>query len=86
MNKPVYLDLSILDISKIVMYESWHDYKSKRSLPMKKTKNRKVIGLMKDELGQKIMKNFAELKPIKYNCLKDDGWSDKKANVTKNSK
>ena len=25
-NKPVYLDLSILDISKAVMYEFWFDY------------------------------------------------------------
>ena len=26
MNKPVYLGLSILEISKILMYEFWHDY------------------------------------------------------------
>ena len=26
MNKPVYLDLLILEISKIVMYEFWYDY------------------------------------------------------------
>ena len=26
MNKPIYLGLSILEISKIVMYEFWHDY------------------------------------------------------------
>ena len=26
MNKPVYLGLSILDISKIVMHEYWYDY------------------------------------------------------------
>ena len=26
MNKPIYLGLSILDISKITMYESWYDY------------------------------------------------------------
>ena len=26
MNKPVYLGLSILDMSKTVMYEFWHDY------------------------------------------------------------
>ena len=26
MSKPVYLDLSILELSKIVMYEFWYDY------------------------------------------------------------
>ena len=26
MNKPVYLSMSILDISKILMYEFWYDY------------------------------------------------------------
>ena len=26
MNKPVYLGLSILEISKILMYEFWYDY------------------------------------------------------------
>ena len=32
MNKPVHLGLSILELSKILMYESWYDYlKSKYS-------------------------------------------------------
>ena len=26
MNKPIYLGMSILDISKMLMYESWYDY------------------------------------------------------------
>ena len=31
MNKPVYLGLSILDLSKIVMYELWYDYVNRRN-------------------------------------------------------
>ena len=27
MNKPIYLGLSILEFSKILMYEFWYDYK-----------------------------------------------------------
>ena len=26
MNKPIYLELSVLDITKILMYEFWYDY------------------------------------------------------------
>ena len=26
MNKPVYLELAILELSKVLMYEFWHDY------------------------------------------------------------
>ena len=26
MNEPVYLGLSILELSKVLMYEFWHDY------------------------------------------------------------
>ena len=33
MNKPVYLGLSILDLSKTVMYEFWYDYVIDRPLP-----------------------------------------------------
>ena len=35
MNKLVYLGLSILEISKIVMYEFWYDYMK----PMEKKQN-----------------------------------------------
>ena len=30
MNKPVYVGLSIFEISKIVMYEFWYDYTKQR--------------------------------------------------------
>ena len=122
MNKPIYLGLSILDISKILMYEFWYDYikpkcndnvklcymdtdsfvmniktndfykdiandvekrfdtsnyEVNRPLPTGKTK--KVIGLMKDELGGKIITEFVTLRPKTYSYLTDDGKEDKKA-------
>ena len=106
MNKPVYLRLSILEISKTLMYEFWYDYiKPKYSdnvklcymdtdsfimhiktedfykdiandvekrfdtsnyqvnRPLPIGKNKKVIGLVKDELGGKIMTEVAALRP-----------------------
>ena len=126
MNKPIYLDLSILEISKILMYEFWYDYMKpkydndgklcymdtdsfimniktndfyedivndaenrfdtsnyevNRPLPM--GKNKKVIGLMKDELGGKIITEFITLRPKTYSYLTDDGKEDKKAKATK---
>ena len=118
MNKPVYLGLSILELS--IMYETWYDYvKPKlcymdkdsfivyiktddiykdiaedvetrfdtsnyeldRLLP--KAKNKKVIGLMKDQLGGKIMTKFVGLRAKTYSYLIDDGSEDKKAKSTK---
>ena len=115
MDKPIYLGLSILEISKILMYKFWYDYmKSKygdnvklcyidtdnfimyietedfckdiaddvekrfdtsnyevdRPLPTRK--NKKVIGLMKYELGGKIMTEFVALRPKTYSYLTDD--------------
>ena len=46
-------------------------------------KSIKVIGLMKDELGGKIMTEFVALRPKTYSYLMDDGNSDKKAKGTK---
>ena len=102
MNIPVYVDLSILEISKILICEFWYDYvklkyrenakvccmdtdifliyietgdihvdiskdvetkhdtsnyELDRSSP--KGKDKKVIGLMKDELGGKIITEFS---------------------------
>ena len=126
MNKPIDLGLSVLEISKILMYEFWYDYmKTKydndvklcymdtdsfimniktndfykdiasdvenrfdtsnyevnRPLPM--GKNKKVIGLMKDELGGKIITEFVTLRPKTYSFLTHDGKEDKKAKGTK---
>ena len=106
MSKSIYLGLSILEISKTLMYEFWYDYMKpkydnkvklcytdmdsfiiniktndfyediasdvesrfdtsnyevNRPLPM--GKNKKVIGLMKDELGGKVIAEFATLRP-----------------------
>ena len=46
-------------------------------------KNKKVIGVMKDELGGKIMEEFVGLKPKCYAYLVNDGMVDKKAKGTK---
>ena len=126
MNKPIYLGLSILDISKILMYEFWYDYMKpkycndaklcymdtdsfvmniktndfykdisndveckfdtsnyeiNRPLPM--GKNKKVIGLMIDKLGGKIITEFATLRPKTYSYLTDGRKEDKKAKGTK---
>ena len=126
MSKPIYLGLSILEISKILMYEFWYDYMKpkygnnvklfymdtgsfimniktndfyediandvenrfdtsnyevNRPLPM--GKNKKVIGLMKDELVGKIITEFFTLRPKTYSYLTDDGKEDKKAKGTK---
>ena len=126
MNKPIYLGLSMLDISKIIMYEFWHDYIKPKygndvklcyiytdsfamniktenfykdiandvdkrfdtsnyevNRPLPTGKNKKVIGLMKDELGGKIITEFITLRPKSYTYLTDDGKGDKKATGTK---
>ena len=126
MNKPIYLGLSILDISKITMYEFVYDFiKSKygsnaklcymdtdsfiinvktedvykdisenvierfdtsnyihdRPLPM--NVNKKVLGLMKDELGGGIITGFVALRPKAYSYKIEDNVELKKAKGTK---
>ena len=126
MNKPIYLGLSILEISKTLIYEFWCDYMKpkygdnvklcymdtdsfimyikredfyediandvekrfdtsnyKVDRPLPTGKNKKVIGLMKDELGGKIMTEFVALRPKTYSYLTDDCEENKKAKRTK---
>ena len=126
MNKPIYLGLSILEISKILLYEFWYDYMKPKynndvklcymdtdsfvmhiktndfykdiasdvenrfdtsnyevNRPLQTGKNKKVIDLMKDELGGKIIMEFVTLRPKTYSFLTDDGKEDKKAKGTK---
>ena len=121
MNKPVYLEQVILDMSKIIMYEFHYDYMKPKygnnltlcymdtdslvyniktedfykdithdvetrfdtsghseARPLLIGLNKKVIGLMKDELGGKIMNEFAALRPKMYAYRKLDGVEDKK--------
>ena len=51
--------------------------------PLSIGKNKKVIGLMKDELGGKIITEFVTLRPKTYSYLTDDCEEDKKAKGTK---
>ena len=126
MNKPIYLGLSILDISKITMYEFWYDYvkikyQEKARLcymdtdsfvvniktkdfykdisqdvnkrfdtsnytfdrPLPAGINKKVIGLMKDELGGDIITEFVALRPKAYSYITNDFIEMKKAKGTK---
>ena len=114
--------MSILDISKTLMYEFWYDYLKpkyqyngklcymdtdsfiiyiktedvyedfaddvekrfdtsnyKVDRPLPKEMNKKVIGLMNDELGGKIITEFVALKPKTYSYLTDDDTVHKKA-------
>ena len=127
MNKPIDLGLSILEISKLLMYEFWYDYMKPKyddnvklcymdtdsfkmnietedfykdvandvekrydtsnyecDRPLPTGKNKKVIGLMKDELGGRTIKEFVALRPKTYSYLTDDYKKDKKAKGTKN--
>ena len=51
--------------------------------PLPTGKNKKVIGLMKDELGGNIITEFVTLRPKTYSYLMDYGGNDKKAKGTK---
>ena len=57
------------------------NYEVNRPLPT--GKNKKLIGLMKNELGGKIMIEFAALEPKTYPYLMDNGKNDKKSKRNK---
>ena len=57
-----------------------YDKNDKRPLPI--GKNKKVIGMFKDELGGKIMKEFCAPRAKTYSYLKDDDSEEKKAKGT----
>ena len=58
-----------------------YDEKDKRPLPIRK--NKKVIGMFKDELGGKIMTEFCALRAKAYAYKLDDDTEMKKAKGTK---
>ena len=125
-NKSIYLRLSILEISKLLMHEFWYDYMKPKYgdniklcymdtdsfiiniktedfykdiandvekrfdtsnyevyRPLSTGKNKKVIGLMKDELRGRVITEFVTLRPKTYLYLTDDFKDDKKAKGTK---
>ena len=57
------------------------NYECDRPLPT--GKNEKVIGLMKYELGGRVITEFVALRPKTYSYLTDDCKEDKKAKGTK---
>ena len=127
MNKPIYLGMSISDISKMLMYKFWYyyfkpkygdraklcytdtdsfiiniiiedffedisndvevwydtsNYDENDKIPLPIGENKKVIGLFKDELGGRIMKEFCAVRAKTYSYLMDDNSEVKKSKGT----
>ena len=97
--KPKYCDnvkLCYMDTDSFIMHIKTEDFykdiandvekrfdASNYDRPLPTGKNKKVIELMKDELGGKIMTEFVALRPKTYLYLTDDCEEDKKAKGTK---
>ena len=75
--KLCYLDTDsfIIHIKSEDVYEDIADDVEKR-FKIAYRKNKKLIGLMKDELGGKIVTEFVVLRPKTYSYLMDDCNSD----------
>ena len=54
--------------------------------PLLKGKNKKTIGIIKDKIGGKIMKEYIPLRTKTYSYFIDDSSENKKAKGTKNLK
>ena len=66
--------------------ERWFDtsnYDKNDKRPLQAGMNKKVIGMFKDELGGKIIKEFCALRAETYAYLMDDDSEKKKAKETK---
>ena len=57
----------------------WYIYDENDKITLPIGKNKKVIGLLKDELGGKIMKEFVALRVKIYAYLMDDDGEEKKS-------
>ena len=65
-------------------FQTWFDISNyKLDKPLAKGKNKKVIGLVKDELSEKIMREFIGLREKSYSYLRDNNDEDKKVKGTK---
>ena len=51
--------------------------------PLTKEKSKRIIGLMKDELGEQFTKELDGLRAKAFSYLKDSNYKDKKAKDTK---
>ena len=60
------------------------NYNKNDKIPLPIGKNKKLPGLFKDELGEKIITEFAALRPKTYSYLDDNCNKHKKAKGTKN--
>ena len=62
----------------------WYVYDENDKRPLPIGKNKKVIGLLKDELGGRIMNKFCELRTKTYSHLMDNNSEVKKSKGIKN--